>query len=117
MFAVAFLAATLFPAQSEAVLVALVAEGEHSLWGLVGTATLGNSLLHGLPEADPQRIGVCGVSWGGVITSMMPVWVNNYGALPVGLVSLVLSVILFVFPMIIGHWHKQPLIDHRSTTT
>ena len=59
-------------------------------------------------------------SWavgGGVITSMMPVWVNNYGALPVGLVSLVLSVILFVFPMIIGHWHKQPLIDHRSTTT
>ncbi len=44
MFAVAFLAATLFPAQSEAVLVALVAEGEHSLWGLVGTATLGNSL-------------------------------------------------------------------------
>lgn len=59
-------------------------------------------------------------SWavgGGVITSMMPVWVNNYGALPVGLVSLVLSVILFIFPMIIGHWHKQPLIDHRSTTT
>lgn len=54
---------------------------------------------------------------GGVITSMMPVWVNNYGALPVGLVSLVLSVILFIFPMIIGHWHKQPLIDHRSTTT
>lgn len=44
MFAVAFLAATFFPAQSEAVLVALVADGEHSPWALVGTATLGNSL-------------------------------------------------------------------------
>lgn len=44
MFAVAFLAATLLPAQSEAVLVALVAEGDHSPWALLGTATLGNSL-------------------------------------------------------------------------
>ena len=44
MFAVAFLAATLFPAQSEAVLVALVAEGEHSLWGLLGS--LSHRFLH-----------------------------------------------------------------------
>lgn len=35
MFVVAFLSATIFPAQSEAVLVALVAGGEHSPWGLV----------------------------------------------------------------------------------
>ncbi len=44
MFIVAFVSATLLPAQSEAVLVALVAEDEHSPWALVATATMGNSL-------------------------------------------------------------------------
>ncbi len=44
MFVVAFLSATIFPAQSEAVLIALVAGGEHSPWGLVAVATAGNSL-------------------------------------------------------------------------
>ena len=44
----------------------------------VSTATLGNSLLHGLPEADPQRIGVCGVSWGGVITSIVTGYDDRY---------------------------------------
>lgn len=44
MFVAAFVSATLLPAQSEAVLVALVAEGEHSPWTLVATATMGNTL-------------------------------------------------------------------------
>lgn len=44
MFVVAFVSATLLPAQSEAVLVALTAEGEHPLWALVAAATMGNSL-------------------------------------------------------------------------
>ena len=44
MFAVSFLSATLLPAQSEAVLVALVAQGEQSPWTLLATATLGNTL-------------------------------------------------------------------------
>ena len=44
----------------------------------VSTATLGNSLLHGLPEADPQRIGVCGVSWGGVIASIVTGYDDRY---------------------------------------
>lgn len=44
MFFVAFISATILPAQSEAVLVALIADGDHSPWGLVATATAGNSL-------------------------------------------------------------------------
>lgn len=44
MFVVAFVSATLLPAQSEAVLVALIADGGHPAWALVATATLGNSL-------------------------------------------------------------------------
>ena len=44
MFVVSFISATVLPAQSEAVLVALLAENTHSPWGLVATATMGNSL-------------------------------------------------------------------------
>lgn len=44
MFVVAFVSATILPAQSEAVLVALVAEGGHSPWALVAAATAGNTL-------------------------------------------------------------------------
>lgn len=44
MFFVAFISATLLPAQSEALLVALVAEGSHSPWLLVATAAAGNTL-------------------------------------------------------------------------
>jgi membrane protein YqaA with SNARE-associated domain len=43
LFMAAFLAATLLPAQSEAVLVALLLEG-HSPWRLVAVASLGNVL-------------------------------------------------------------------------
>ena len=55
MFFVSFLSATLLPAQSEAVLVALIAEGRHSPWTLVATATLGNTL----GSATNWWIGVC----------------------------------------------------------
>ncbi len=37
----------------------------------VSTAILGNSLLHSLECVDRDRVGVCGVSWGGVITSII----------------------------------------------
>jgi membrane protein YqaA with SNARE-associated domain len=43
LFMAAFLAATLLPAQSEAVLVALLLEG-HSPWWLVAVASVGNLL-------------------------------------------------------------------------
>ena len=37
----------------------------------VQTAIAGNSLLHGLDCVDTYKIGVCGVSWGSVITSIV----------------------------------------------
>ena len=37
----------------------------------VQTSIIGNSLLHGLDFVDNQKIGVCGVSWGSVITSII----------------------------------------------
>ncbi|MDR9498405.1 MAG: YqaA family protein [Hydrogenovibrio sp.] len=43
LFAVSLLAATLFPAGSEALLLALASQG-HNLWWLWAVATLGNSL-------------------------------------------------------------------------
>ena len=44
LFLSAFGAATLLPLQSEAVLVALLLAGQHPLWALLLTATLGNVL-------------------------------------------------------------------------
>lgn len=44
LFMAALLAATLIPAQSETVLLALVLGGEHLVWLLVGVATFGNTL-------------------------------------------------------------------------
>ena len=44
LFAAALLAATLVPAQSEAVLVALVLAGGHPVWLLLAVATIGNVL-------------------------------------------------------------------------
>ena len=35
------------------------------------TAIIGNSLLHSLPYVNKQQIGICGISWGGVITSIV----------------------------------------------
>ncbi len=44
LFMAALLAATLIPAQSETVLLALVLGDEHPVWLLVGVATFGNTL-------------------------------------------------------------------------
>lgn len=44
LFALAFLAATIFPAQSEVGLAALIAAGDHSVVLLVAVASLGNTL-------------------------------------------------------------------------
>jgi membrane protein YqaA with SNARE-associated domain len=44
LFGLAFLAATLFPAQSELALGALLATGRYDPWGLVAAATAGNVL-------------------------------------------------------------------------
>jgi membrane protein YqaA with SNARE-associated domain len=44
LFAAAFLAATIIPAQSESVLVALLAQRSHSAWALVLVASVGNVL-------------------------------------------------------------------------
>ena len=44
LFMVAFIAATILPAQSEAVLVGLLLTGGHSAVGLVAVAALGNTL-------------------------------------------------------------------------
>jgi dienelactone hydrolase len=35
----------------------------------VADVVLANSLLRSLPEVDATRVGVCGISWGGIITS------------------------------------------------
>ncbi len=44
LFAIAFLAATIFPAQSELGLSALLLGGEHPVWALLAAASLGNTL-------------------------------------------------------------------------
>ena len=44
LFSAALLAATLLPAQSEAVLVAMVLAGDHPVWLLLAVATAGNVL-------------------------------------------------------------------------
>ena len=44
LFAVAFLAATILPMQSEALLVGLMIHGQHGVLGLLAVATVGNVL-------------------------------------------------------------------------
>ena len=45
----------------------------HDQWTYqaVSAAVLGHSLLRSLPEVDPERIGVTGISWGGYLTSVV----------------------------------------------
>jgi len=47
------------------------AEPLHEQWmyHAVADTVLANSLLRSLPEVDPQRVGLMGISWGGVIAS------------------------------------------------
>jgi arylsulfatase A-like enzyme/dienelactone hydrolase len=42
---------------------------EQWMYHTVADAILANSLLRSLPEVDASRVGIMGVSWGGVITS------------------------------------------------
>ncbi len=44
--------------------------GEQWMTHALAEVWLANSLLRGLPEVDEERVGVCGISWGGVITSL-----------------------------------------------
>ncbi|MEE0839795.1 MAG: sodium/glutamate symporter [Acutalibacteraceae bacterium] len=49
-------------------------------------------------------------SWaigGGVITSMMPVWVAQFGVLPVALVSLGLAIVVGILPILLRTWYKK----------
>ncbi len=39
------------------------------MYHAVADVVLANSLLRSLPEVDASRVGVCGISWGGIITS------------------------------------------------
>ena len=48
LFAAAFIAATIFPMQSEAILVGLILTGDYSLWGLAAVASVGNTLGSGV---------------------------------------------------------------------
>lgn len=48
LFSAAFIAATIFPMQSEAVLVGLIMSDRYPLWALLLTASVGNTLGSGL---------------------------------------------------------------------
>ena len=39
------------------------------MYHAVADVVLANSLLRSLPEVDASRVGLCGISWGGIITS------------------------------------------------
>ncbi len=44
---------------------------------------------------------------GGIVTSMMPVWVAQFGALPVGLVALGTVIVLTLLPVVCRTWYKK----------
>lgn len=44
---------------------------------------------------------------GGVVTSMMPVWVAQFGALPVALVTLGVFIVLSLLPIVVRTWYKK----------
>jgi len=47
------------------------AEHDQWTWHAVADAILAHSLLRSLPEVDPDRIGVTGISWGGYLTCIV----------------------------------------------
>ena len=82
-----------------------------------GVAATGMLLLKTCdPEAKTDALTVYAArapltSWavgGGVITSLVPVWIVKYGALTTGLGFLGVGIVLFFVPMIIGHFKKHP---------
>ena len=57
-------------------------------------------------EVFAARAPFC--SWalgGGVLTSMTPGWIVQYGAFPVGVVYLIAFAVFFILPRIFGMWH------------
>jgi len=50
-----------------------ISEAREDQWTqhAVSAGILANSLLRSLPEVDPERIGVTGISWGGYLTSLL----------------------------------------------
>lgn len=82
-----------------------------------GVAATGMLLLKTCdPESKSDALTVYAArapftSWavgGGLITSLAPVWIAQYGALPVGLGFLAAGAFCFILPKLIGHWHKHP---------
>jgi dienelactone hydrolase len=48
------------------------------MYHAVADAILGAALLRSLPEVDPAKVGICGCSWGGIITSTVIGIDNRY---------------------------------------
>lgn len=76
--------------------------------GLLLLKTCDPELRSDAPEVFAARAPFC--SWalgGGVLTSMTPFWVAQYGALRVGLVYAIAAVITLVLPFVLKIWHKK----------
>lgn len=43
---------------------------EQWMYHAIAVTLISHAILKGLPQVDPAKIGVCGVSWGGVITTL-----------------------------------------------
>ncbi|MBQ2997101.1 MAG: hypothetical protein IJE22_07735 [Oscillibacter sp.] len=82
-----------------------------------GVAATGMLLLKTCdPEAKSDALTVYAArapftSWavgGGLITSLAPVWIAQFGGLVTGLGFLAAAVVCFLIPVFIGHWKKHP---------
>ena len=81
-----------------------------------GVAATGMLLLKVCdPESESDALSMYAArapfsSWaigGGIITSMAPIWVSQYGALTVGLVALGLMVLFGFLPIVLKTWYKK----------
>lgn len=81
-----------------------------------GVAATGMLLLKVCdPEAKSDALSLYAArapfsSWaigGGIITSMTPVWISQFGALSVGIVALVLTIVVGLLPIICKTWYKK----------
>jgi membrane protein YqaA with SNARE-associated domain len=118
LFAAAFLAATILPLQSEALLVALLAAGGHPAWALLAVASLGNTLgsvanwalgrflirfrdrrWFPVKEAAYERARRAFLRWG--LWSLLFAWLPFVGD-PLTVVAGALKVRLPVFVLLVG---------------
>lgn len=128
LFLAAFIAATLFPASSEAVLAGLVASGAYSPWLLIGVASLGNilgaSVNWGLGRwaAESRRVrenrhleraGLWFRRYGpaSLLLSWLPV-IGDPLTLAAGLVRL--SFLRFLVPVAIGKVARYLVVFHLA---